>query len=125
MNVKNNNIDPIQRFLKHKARLATLNMGLIIGGVTACIASFVIFIAIIYSVILGVKGTCAPDNSNPLSGDVSGGGGSWTQKGTKDYNTAKTIWDRLTKDLGLSGAATAGVMGTIDQESNRCGKRWR
>ncbi len=117
MNVKNNNIDPIQRFIKHKARLAALNMGLIIGGVTACITSFVIFIAIIYSVILGVKGTCAPDNSNPLSGDVSGGGGSWTQKGTKDYNTAKTIWDRLTKDLGLSGAATAGVMGTIDQES--------
>ncbi len=42
MNVKNNNIDPIQRFLKHKARLATLNMGLIIGGVTACITSLLI-----------------------------------------------------------------------------------
>ncbi len=111
------NKDPFMRMIRRRLCRHSLTIGLIVGGVTACIASFIIFIAVIYSVIIGVKGTCAPDTSNPIAGQVSGATGEWTQKGSKEYNTAKTIFDRLTKDLGVSGAAAAGALGNIAQES--------
>ena len=114
---KRKNKDPFMRMVRRRLRRHSLTIGLIVGGVTACIASFIIFIAIIYSVIIGVKGACAPDTSNPIAGQVGGANGEWTQKGSKEYNTAKTIFDRLTKDLGVSGAAAAGVLGNIAQES--------
>lgn len=109
--------DPFRKMIRRKVRNHSIKIGVIIGGVTACIASFIIFIAIIYSIIIGVKGACAPDTSNPTAGQVTGASGAWTQKGTKEYKTAETVFKRLTTDLGFSGAAAAGVLGNMAQES--------
>lgn len=50
----------------------------------------------------------------------SGGGtsGSWTQKGSTEYNNAKGIFDTLTKKDGFSGAGGAGAVGNAIGESH-------
>lgn len=85
--------------------------------------SFFILIIIIIVVFAGGAIQEEKGNSNcsddAYSGSASakGSSGAWTQKGTKAYNTAKTVFHRLIKDLGISGAAAAGVLGNIRQES--------
>src|SRR5699024_12725352 len=44
-------------------------------------------------------------------------GGDWTVKGSESYNTAKTIFDFMTKKVGMSGAGAAGVVGNALVES--------
>lgn len=48
---------------------------------------------------------------------INGVGGAWTTKGTKAYNTAKAIFDYLTKKDGFSGAGAAGAVACAFRES--------
>lgn len=61
---------------------------------------------------------------NDKKSSSSGGGvdgtlanSTWTEKGTQQYETAKRIFERLTKDLGMSGAGAAGILGNFAQET--------
>lgn len=98
-------------FSKHK--------GLIL---VACFA--LVFIAIISAIIGGVVdqqsntdcGVNDADNTTDV-GSIGGAGGSWTKEGTVQYKVAQQVYNSLTKDLGLSGAAACGVMGNIAHES--------
>lgn len=51
------------------------------------------------------------------SATSSGGSGSWLTKGSSGYNNAEQVFNRLIKDLGVSGAAASGVLGNLRQES--------
>lgn len=88
----------------------------LIGG----IAFFVIIIIIVAVFAGGAVSESQDDCSNDAttgSYSAKGANGAWTQKGTLAYNRAKTIFHALINDLGLSGAAAAGVVGNIRQES--------
>ena len=64
--------------------------------------------------------TVAKEDKNKSSaGDVSSGdaGGDWTVEGSQSYKIAKTLFEVLTKDFGLSGAAAAGWLGNVQAES--------
>lgn len=62
------------------------------------------------------------DNSKALSGSGSAinagdAGGEWTQEGTERYKIAKTLFEVLTRDYGLSGTSAAGWLGNVQSES--------
>lgn len=90
----------------------------IIGGILFFLLIVIIIVVFAGGVISEEKGSgSCSDDAYSGSASVKGSSGAWTQKGTKAYNTAKTVFHRLIKDLGISGAAAAGVLGNIRQES--------
>lgn len=60
------------------------------------------------------------DKSSSSVGNVSDGdaGGDWTTEGSKPYQIAKTLFEVLTKQYGLSGTAAAGWLGNVQGESD-------
>ena len=60
------------------------------------------------------------DEKSSSVGNVSEGdaGGDWTTEGSKQYQIAKTLFEVLTKDFGLSGTAAAGWLGNVQAESD-------
>lgn len=88
---------------------------------SAAISTAVLVVAIPFALITGLSGgaVCDPTADAAAStGNVSGSGEDWTQKGSEKYKVAKEIFEHLTKDLGMSGAAAAGILGNIRQESH-------
>lgn len=60
------------------------------------------------------------DDKSSTVGSVSEGdaGGDWTTEGSKQYQIAKTLFEVLTKEFGLSGTAAAGWLGNVQAESD-------
>ncbi|WEV41274.1 phage tail tip lysozyme [Lactobacillus sp. ESL0681] len=108
-----NLVNLVKHKLKHK---------IILGSIAGSLIALAVFYFVaIFTIILGGGSTSTDCNASDLSsGDSSNGaitGGAWTQKGTKTYKNAKAVFEALTKDIGLSGAAASGVMGNIAHES--------
>lgn len=88
----------------------------LIGGI-----AFFVLIVIIIAVFAG---GAVSESQNDCSNDATTGsysakgkGGAWTQKGTKAYNTAKSIFMYLVEKEGFSGAAAAGAVACANRES--------
>lgn len=83
------------------------------------VGGFFVFIIIVVALVGGAINQNQESDCgvNTDLGIPTGATGSWTKKGTKEYKIAKIIFDRLTKDLGISGAAAAGVLGNMAHES--------
>lgn len=79
----------------------------------------VMMIFILLGAILGDNSNdCDTSSDSDFDVNVTGvAGGDWTVKGTESYNTAKTIFDFMTKKVGMSGAGAAGVVGNALVES--------
>lgn len=92
---------------------------LVIGSVVGVVAAPVV--ASQSSKVAVFDDECSLDekkNSNAIIGGSDAvGDEDWTKKGTKQYETAKRIFDRLTKELGMSGAGASGVLGNLAQET--------
>lgn len=83
--------------------------------------SLLLIVAVIAVLFVRSGSQCGSNTTddNGSAAAVGGGAqGAWTQKGTDAYKVAKEVFDRLHKDLGLSGAADAGVIGNIAHESH-------
>lgn len=90
--------------------------GLIGAGLLGVTTLAAVVVGVIFAINLSGSG-CNPTSDASINVASGGGSGEWTKKGTKRYNTAKQVFEHLTKDLGLSGAAAAGVMGNMARES--------
>lgn len=83
-------------------------------------AGFFILIIIIVAVFAGGifltedkdNGCSNSDTNTNSSYSAKGANGAWTQKGTKAYNTAKSVFQYWV-DKGMSGAQAAGIVGNI------------
>lgn len=86
---------------------------------SAGVCAVVLLVSIPFALLTGLSSgtSCDPEADAATAGNVSGNNADWTKKGSKSYKTAKEIFDHLTKDIGLSGAAAAGVLGNIAHES--------
>lgn len=84
-----------------------------------------IFIFIIIVIVVFFGGGAVSEEESSCSNDAtdasvssSGSMGAWTQKGTKAYNVAKSIFDFLVKEEGFSGAGAAGAVANASRESS-------
>lgn len=84
-----------------------------------------IFVIIIIIIVVFFGGGVVDEEEHSCSNDAtdasissSGSMGAWTQKGTKAYNVAKSIFDFLVKKEGFSGAGAAGAVANASRESS-------
>ncbi|WP_295730192.1 phage tail tip lysozyme [uncultured Limosilactobacillus sp.] len=93
----------------------SLKFALVSGGVLSVLGVMLLAIFMFFY----SENSCSPNQQNESSDIATAGmaNGDWTKPGTESYKIAKQIWDRLHKDLGIDGAADAGVMGNIAHES--------
>lgn len=105
-----------KNFFKKKMRKSVIRIAALSS---AGVCTTVLAVSIPFALITGLSGgeVCDPSANEASATSVSGNGEDWTKKGTAAYKTAKEVFDHLTKDLGLSGAAAAGVLGNIAHES--------
>ena len=84
-----------------------------------------IFIFIIIVIVVFFGGGAVSEEESSCSNDAtdasvssSGSMGAWTQKGTKAYNVAKSLFDFFVKKEGFSGAGAAGAVANASRESS-------
>lgn len=102
--------------LKPVKRIVKAHLLLIIAGFVMLFLMVGMLTAIFSSTDRCQSGTSNAANTTASTG-TSGVGGTWSKKGTTQYNNAKKVWDSLKKDMGFSGAALAGALGNMAQES--------
>ncbi|UZX32393.1 phage tail tip lysozyme [Lactobacillus helsingborgensis] len=79
---------------------------------------FIIIIAVVAGGSLSDQISSCSSDATDFSISAKGKNGSWSQKGTKEYNIGKSLFNFLVKKEGFSGAGAAGAVAVGVRESS-------